>query len=110
MIAVAESGRKPRLVGDGGHALGEYQQHGEWMLDFWSYDLWEVLATLQRVALLRFTRFDRTGHMRPDLTAKELADEYNLGHRAPDPAYDTRCRHALITLGINPDELSKVIE
>ena len=100
MIGGAETGglgsedARVKALGDGGLAAGRYQQHWSWRLDHWPAWAWYVLELLDRAALREFVR-EHAGN-----TARELADLYNLGHRAPDPAYDIRCMTALARLGL----------
>lgn len=110
MILYAETGNHPRSVGDSGHAIGAYQQHGEWMLDWWPDWAWTILAAIERAALERFTQYHRDGTPRPHTLARDLADEYNLGHLAPDPAYDQRINKALETLLIPTTEINELVE
>lgn len=110
MIERAESRGHAASVGDGGHAIGAYQQHGEWMLDYWPDWCWTVLAALQRIALNRFVGNLRDGTPRPKTHAAELAAEYNLGHRAPDPGYRDRCMVALRELGLDPTLIDSEVE
>src|SRR5712671_1580013 len=95
MIAMAESADKVKATGDHGLASGEFQMHVDWRLDYWPFWAWEVLALLDRYALEHFIVFDHSGAKRVPITARALADIYNLGHSAGDPQYDVRCLRAL---------------
>lgn len=102
MIGEAETGglrdahARETAVGDGGLAGGFYQQHWNWRKDFWPACYWAVLRAMDARALELFL----TAHK--DKTAAELAELYNMGHAAPDPAYDARCIAGLQRLGIDP--------
>lgn len=104
MIQTAESGGRTKLVGDDGHAIGAYQQHAEWMLDWWDDWMWLALRMMQQEALVRFVTKFRDGSPRPLTSARALAGEYNLGHRAADPGYDARCLKALESIGVPAEE------
>src|ERR1700730_11927270 len=91
MIAIAETNDRLKDIGDGGRAGGKFQMHWDWRVDYWPEWAWEALALIDRAALEWFIQFDRTGKPRRLVTARELADLYNLGHPAPDAAYDERC-------------------
>jgi hypothetical protein len=110
MIAIAESNNKVRVIGDGGLAAGKYQQHWDWRMDYWPEWAWETLALLDRYALEWFIAFDRTGKPRLPITARALADLYNLGHPAPDPKYDLRCLTALEALGVTEEQYDTIVD
>ena len=110
MIGIAESSGKVRAFGDTWRASGMYQMHMEWRSDFWPDWAWQVLALLDRYALEQWIIFDRNGAKRVPVTARALADIYNLGHSAADPAYDARCLAALEHLGIAAAEFDKIVE
>ena len=109
MIAIAESDDKVKAFGDHGLASGRFQMHMDWRSDYWPSWAWEVLALLDRFAIEHFVIFHRDGTPRPPATARALADLYNLGHPAPDPAYDQRCLTAMEAMGITQDELDKIV-
>jgi hypothetical protein len=110
MIAIAESNDKPKAFGDHGLAGGRFQMHWDWRADYWPEWAWEALALLDRCALEWFIVRDRTGKPRPPSTARQLADLFNLGHPAPDQAYDIRCLTALEALGVVQEEFDTVVE
>lgn len=90
-------------VGDDGLAGGFYQMHWAWRQDNWPLFAWQTLRVLDALALEGYCRANR------NLTARQLADKYNLGHLAPDPNYDERCRLGLMHLGIAMDEIDQTI-
>src|SRR5690348_47422 len=98
MIGEAETGglapvsERLAAIGDHGLAGGFYQQHWAWRRDYWPASAWETLRVLDAQAIALFVYKHR------DLTARELADKYNLGHTAPDPTYDARCTAGLSRL------------
>jgi len=110
VIAVAESDDKVKAVGDHGLAAGRFQMHWDWREDFWPAWAWECLALLDRYALEHWLAYNRDGSPRKPATARALADLYNLGHQAPDPAYDLRVLQAMESLGITQDEYDKIVE
>lgn len=109
MIGEAETGGiktdedRMRAIGDHGLAGGYYQQHWDWRVDNWPAWAWAVLRMLDRLALENFCSKHR------DWTARELADDYNLGHEAPDPQYDKRCQNGLAKQGLPPALLEGVV-
>ena len=109
MIAIAESDDKVKAFGDHGLASGRFQMHMDWRSDYWPSWAWEVLALLDRFAIEHFVIFHRDGTPLPPATARALADLYNLGHPAPDPAYDQRCLTAMEAMGITQDEFDKIV-
>lgn len=110
MIAIAESGGDEKAIGDNGLAAGRYQMHWVWRLDFWPEWAWELLALVDQWALLHFIVFNRDGTARRPITARALADLYNTGHPAADPAYDARCLRALEAMGIVAEEFDQIVE
>ena len=110
MIGEAETGGlsplKERLaaIGDHGLAGGYYQQHWAWRRDYWPAAAWEALRMYDAMAISLYVEKHR------NMTARELAGMYNLGHAAPDPGYDERCTAGLSRLGIDLDELDKPVE
>lgn len=110
MIALAESADKPKTVGDNGLAGGRFQMHFVWRLDYWPDWAWETLALLDRYALEWFLAYDSAGKPRRPATARVLADLFNAGHPAADPAYDLRCLRALENLGVTQDEFDTIVE
>ena len=110
MIRQVESRGHANVVGDNGLAIGAYQQHGAWMLDYWPAWAWSAFACLQRWAVDNFVGHRRDGTPRPKTSARELAGEYNLGHAAPDPDYDARCVAALRALELDPALLDTPVE
>ena len=110
MIGEAETGGEAngdarlRAIGDGGLAGGFYQQHFVWRVDFWPAWAWAVLRVLDRLGLENFLARHQ------GKTARELADLYNLGHVAPDPAYDKRCLAGLETLGRPSTTFDEVVK
>jgi len=109
MIGEAETGGLKRAqdrleaIGDSGLAGGFYQQHWTWRRDYWPLWAWTVLRLMDEAALEQYIQ------AHPGRTARELADNYNLGHQAPDPAYDERCLSGLSRLGISAEELDKPV-
>jgi hypothetical protein len=104
MIGGAETGGMPslddreRAIGDHGLAGGFFQQHWVWRRDYWEPWMWSALKNMDAQAVRNFAgRF-------PGETARELANRYNLGHEAPDPAYDKRCLDALAAMSIPDSE------
>ncbi len=99
MIGEAETGAEKnddarlRAIGDGGLAGGFFQQHWAWRVDYWPAWAWSVLRMLDRIGLETYCA------KHPGKTAAELAELYNLGHAAPDPQYDKRCRNGLAAIG-----------
>jgi len=85
-------------IGDGGLAGGFYQMHWAWRRDYWEEVDWLLLEVMDRYALRRFIA------RHPDMTARQLAATYNLGHSAVDPAYSVRCLRALAALSIPVNE------
>lgn len=110
MIAAAESGNHPNTIGDNGLAGGLFQMHWDWREDYWQPWMWEALAIIDRCALERFIHSTRDGRPRPPATARALADEFNKGHPAADPAYDARCLRALEAMGITSAEFDTIVE
>jgi hypothetical protein len=110
MIAIAESNDTSKAVGDNGLAGGKFQMHWDWREDFWPPWAWETLALLDRYALEWFIAYTRDGKPRRPATARVLADLFNLGHSAPDPAYDIRCLTALEALGVVQEDFDTIVE
>jgi hypothetical protein len=110
MIGEAETGglkdedARLRAIGDGGLAGGYYQQHWNWRVDNWPAWAWSVLRMLDRIGLEIFAA------KHPGKPARQLADLYNLGHAAPDPQYDTRCRTGLADLGRPQTDLDEIVK
>ena len=110
MIGEAETGGLPRTetrldaIGDNGLAGGYYQMHWVWRKDYWPSWAWLVLRWMDELALDYFLA------QHPNRAASELADIYNLGHAAPDPAYEQRCINGLARLGLSPTLLKEPIE
>ncbi len=110
MIAYAESDNQPRTIGDAGLAGGLFQMHWDWREDYWPEWAWQMLALLDRYALEWFIAYDHEGKPRRPATARALADLFNLGHSAPDPAYDARCLRAMELLGVTQDQFDTIVE
>ena len=110
MIGEAESGGLPnedvrlRAIGDGGLAGGYYQMHWKWRLDNWPLWAWAVLRMLDRLGLENYCA------KHPGQSARKLADVYNLGHQAPDPAYEERCQNGLADLGLPQTMLEELVK
>jgi hypothetical protein len=109
MIGEAETGGAAKLserlnaIGDHGLAGGYYQQHWTWRRDYWPNWAWYLLEQIDREAVRLFVS-DHHGK-----TARELAGLYNLGHAAPDPAYDQRCLAGLERLGLDSKLLDEMV-
>lgn len=109
MIGEAETGgiaslqERMMAIGDGGLAGGRYQQHWAWRKDYWPSYAWEILEMLDARAINNYLSRHR------NMTARDLAHEYNLGHEAPDPDYDERCLSGLRKLGIDSAEYDKPV-
>jgi hypothetical protein len=110
MIAIAESDDRVKVFGDTWRASGRFQMHMEWRSDYWPAWGWEVLALIDRWALEHFVLFHADGSKRTPVPARALADLYNLGHPAADPAYDARCLKALAVMGLSSAEFDTIVE
>ena len=109
MIGEAETGGmkteddRLRAIGDGGLAGGYYQQHWAWRVDNWPAWAWAVLRMLDRLGLENYCA------KHAGKKAWEIATEYNLGHRGPDPQYDKRCQSGLADLGLPQTMIEDVV-
>ncbi len=110
MIGEAETGgqvpesSRLKAIGDSGLAGGFFQQHWAWRVDYWPAWAWALLRVLDAIGLENYCA------KHPAKTAREIADQYNLGHLGPDPEYDKRCLRGLETLGRPSTDFDTVVK